>query len=180
MLVLISRIFILLLAIIFWLSGEVFAAGVSSKVDQTTLVNIHNLYRSEVGINKIDWSPTVAKSALKWAKDLESRGCPLEHSEEKFRNGYGENLYEGWSSSWKFKMRSNDAVRAWWDEKPAYDYTSNSCTEWEMCGHYTQVTWGATKHIGCAKARCTNDSQTTEILVCQYDPPGNYIGQRGY
>ena len=38
---------------------------------------------------------------------------------------------------------------------------------------YTQMVWKDTKEIGCAIAF----GNTCSIVVCQYSPPGNIIGQ---
>jgi hypothetical protein len=45
-----------------------------------------------------------------------------------------------------------------------------------VCGHYTQIVWRNTKSVGCAVAR----GKGVEVWVCNYDPPGNYAGQRPY
>jgi hypothetical protein len=41
-------------------------------------------------------------------------------------------------------------------------------------GHFTQVVWRATTHVGCGTASCTG----LVLWVCNYDPPGNV--ERGY
>lgn len=48
---------------------------------------------------------------------------------------------------------------------------------WYDVGHYTQIIWRDTKEVGCGYA----DRQGTfDVLVCQYNPPGNYPGQKVY
>jgi pathogenesis-related protein 1 len=49
------------------------------------------------------------------------------------------------------------------------------CYENKICGHYTQMVWKSTTEFGCAKAKCTAGNKITEIVVCQYNPAGNYI-----
>ncbi|KAL0412674.1 UNVERIFIED_CONTAM: Pathogenesis-related protein 1A [Sesamum radiatum] len=58
---------------------------------------------------------------------------------------YGENLAKG---SWD--VNATEAVQMWLDEKKFYNVGSNTCVEGEMCGHYTQVVWRDTTHVGCA------------------------------
>ena len=41
----------------------------------------------------------------------------------------------------------------------------------EKTGHFTQVVWRNTKRVGCALSR--KDKHV--IVVCKYDPPGNYL-----
>ncbi|TYH59474.1 hypothetical protein ES332_D08G224000v1 [Gossypium tomentosum] len=51
-------------------------------------------------------------------------------------------------------MSIADALEMWIEEKVYYDHCSNSCAAGEICGHYTQVVWRDSIHIGCAKVRC--------------------------
>jgi hypothetical protein len=83
---------------------------------------------------------------------------------------YGENLYEisGAPAS------PATVVNMWASEARSYDYTSNSCAA--VCGHYTQIVWSDTKEVGCAMAR----SVAREVWVCEYSPPGNFVGKKPY
>ncbi|KAE9446141.1 hypothetical protein C3L33_21961, partial [Rhododendron williamsianum] len=51
------------------------------------------------------------------------------------------------------------------------------CAAGKVCGHYTQVVWRNSVRLGCARVRC-NDGLW--FITCNYDPPGNYVGQRPY
>ncbi|KAJ6302652.1 hypothetical protein OIU77_016689 [Salix suchowensis] len=84
---------------------------------------------------------------------------------------YGENL--AWGSP---DLAGTAAVKMWADERANYDYNSNSCVGGE-CLHYTQVVWRNSVRLGCAKVRCSNGGA---IISCNYDPPGNYNGQRPF
>uniref|UniRef100_A0A6N2LW90 SCP domain-containing protein n=1 Tax=Salix viminalis TaxID=40686 RepID=A0A6N2LW90_SALVM len=64
-------------------------------------------------------------------------------------------------------LSGSAAVKLWVDEKPKYDYNSNTCVGGE-CRHYTQVVWRKSVRLGCAKARCNNGGT---IISCNYDPP---------
>ncbi|KAI3435045.1 SCP domain-containing protein [Psidium guajava] len=69
------------------------------------------------------------------------------------------------------------AVNMWVGEKPYYSYNSNSCAPGKVCGHYTQVVWRNSVRLGCAKARCATGGT---LITCNYDPPGNVVGQKPY
>ena len=81
-----------------------------------------------------------------------------------------------------------DYVQAWFDEKQWYNIASNTCTapRGEACGHYTQVVWADTTHLGCAEAECKNVRfgddvvETAKIQFCNYGPGGNIQGQKPY
>jgi len=133
-------------------------------------VNAHNAARSAVDtiikIPNIVWDNKVAAFAQNYAN--QRKDCQLIHSGG---DRYGENIAESSGN-----MSGIEAVKLWVDEKPNYDYSSNSCVGGE-CLHYTQVVWRNTQRIGCAKVRCDNGGT---FITCNYDPPGNYVGERPY
>ena len=138
------------------------------------MVDRHNYWRSKVGTTPVVWSDKVATFAQAWATELAKRGCEMEHRPRKGKwNGsaYGENIY--WSSG--IKNQAMDVVDDWASEVVYYDSISGKCKN-DVCGHYTQLVWNKTTEIGCGMAKCGNQ----EIWVCNYNPPGNYIGQKPY
>ena len=44
-----------------------------------------------------------------------------------------------------------------------------------VLGHFTQVVWKKTKKLGIAKARSPKSDKV--IVVANYEPAGNWIGQ---
>ena len=146
-------------------------AAVTAKVSlgqnsHQDLVDAHNVVRAKVGVGPIAWNNTVAAYAERYAAER-AHDCDLEHS----MGPYGENLAEGYG-----EMSGEDAVNMWAAEKTRYDYHSNTCVGGE-CLHYTQVVWRNSVHLGCARVRCSNGCW---FVTCNYDPPGNYEGERPY
>lgn len=45
---------------------------------------------------------------------------------------------------------------------------------WQDVGHYTQMIWPGTTHIGCAVHR----ARRWDYLICRYAPRGNIDGRR--
>ncbi|KAJ9705377.1 hypothetical protein PVL29_003429 [Vitis rotundifolia] len=129
-------------------------------------VNAHNAARAQVGVGSMTWNDTVAAYAQNYA-NKRIGDCNLVHS----GGPYGENLAKGSPS-----LTGTDAVNLWVGEKPNYDYNSNSCVGGE-CLHYTQVVWSNSVRLGCARVQCNNGWW---FVTCNYDPPGNYVGQRPY
>jgi pathogenesis-related protein 1 len=125
-----------------------------------------NEARARVGVAPLAWSDRLATLSQEWADQLLAR--------RKFahrpNSAFGENLFEirGASAS------PAQVVDTWVKESRIYDYTSNTCRG--VCGHYTQIVWSGTKSVGCAVAR----GGAREVWVCDYDPPGNFVGQRPY
>ncbi|KAA8536307.1 hypothetical protein F0562_028785 [Nyssa sinensis] len=130
-------------------------------------LDAHNAARAAVGVGPMTWDNKVAAFAQNYAKSRIG-DCKLVHSTNR---PYGENLAAG---SGDFTGRA--AVNLWVAERPNYKYNSNSCVGGE-CLHYTQVVWRKSVRLGCARVRCNNGWW---FVSCNYDPPGNYVGQRPY
>ena len=136
--------------------------------EKQILLDRHNYWRADVGLEPLDWSDELMKSADKWAHALKSDKCGFYHS----KSAYGENLWTGTTGAFP----TANVVDDWASEKADYNYEKNKCKAGKVCGHYTQIVWKNTTKVGCAKVEC--NGMTT--WVCQYDPPGNYIGQKPY
>jgi KaiC/GvpD/RAD55 family RecA-like ATPase len=75
------------------------------------------------------------------------------------------------------RLRTEDqaqVVSSWSAEGNNYNSEENSCSS--VCGHYTQIVWRDSKEVGCGSARNGN----RQVWVCEYNPPGNFVGQRPY
>lgn len=146
------------------------ASGEPDDASLNGIVKLHNEVRAEVGTDPLEWSAEVASVAKAYAEK-----CNWGHSTE--RNGYGENLYMTTGSA-----SPADVVGSWADEKKDYDAKTGNCSG--VCGHYTQIVWTSTKKLGCAMAKCDTGnpmgSGPWEYWVCNYDPPGNYSGQKAF
>ncbi|WJX22135.1 proteinase B [Trifolium repens] len=148
---------------LFLIIGHVALAQDSS----TDFTNAHNAARSAVGVPNIIWNNTLAEVARNYSNKHKA-DCQLVHSGSR----YGENLAGSTGD-----LSGTNAVKLWVNEKKNYNYSSNSCASGAVCGHYTQVVWKNSKRLGCAKVRCNNGGT---FITCNYDPPGNYQGQKPY
>jgi uncharacterized protein YkwD len=147
--------------LLFSLQNEASSGGSIAK----EMLAAHNSYRAKVGSPPLAWSDKLAAQAEQWAAMLIKRGV-FEHQHSQF----GENLFEisgGYATP-------ASVVGAWISEEANYNHETNSCTG--RCGHYTQVVWRNTKLVGCGVAR----DAKREVWVCDYDPPGNIVGERPY
>jgi hypothetical protein len=169
-------------------SGEPPPAGFA-----TEMVDAHDAVRANpasVGgspapspaLPPLAWSSTVATTAQAWADR-----CTYAHNTTEIRAlGYGENIAASTASQSPAYI-----VGLWASEAPFYDYASNTCDTADpanvarTCGHYTQLVWRSTTVVGCGFRTCTTGSPfggsgTWHFWVCDYAPPGNYVGQRPY
>jgi uncharacterized protein YkwD len=126
----------------------------------------HNAVRRRVKMPPLTWSPRLAAAARAWAETLISRGA-FEHNSH---TPYGENLFEIHGR----RATPSEVVADWADEAAHYDHKANVCRG--PCGHYTQIVWRDTKEVGCATAH----TRDREVWICEYNPPGNILGQRPY
>ncbi len=138
------------------------------------LIRLHNKARRDVYIAPVTWSKKLAIYAQKWANHLASKNCKLRHRPDsgKWKQEYGENLFMGTASYYGVA----DAVKSWESEKTYYHGQTITLAHLYNSGHYTQIVWKHTKQIGCAKVECNSNI----IVVCNYDPPGNILGQKPY
>ncbi|MGH3932972.1 MAG: CAP domain-containing protein [Pseudonocardiaceae bacterium] len=147
--------------------------------ERTTVLQLHNNARSEVGVPPLTWSDPLADAAQGWANVLVSQqGGPLFFCHEPFsRTGQGENI--------AYNSTVRGGVIAWYNEKSQYESDPNKviilnppqAQNFRLWGHYSQMVWSKTAQIGCGKASST---QYPIVLVCRYLPPGNVVGQVAY
>jgi hypothetical protein len=128
----------------------------------------------------LGWSAAATSVAQAWADR-----CEYRHNDG--RGSLGENI----AANTGTEYTATRIVGLWASEGPFYDLASNTCdasnpdNEWGTCGHYTQLVWRDTALVGCARRTCTTNSpfpgsDSWEYWVCDYDPPGNWIGERPY
>ena len=124
-----------------------------------------------VPLPKLIWDNDLQRLAQHWADR-----CVFEHS----HGATGENLFAGTADHYEPAFVVDD----WVSEKKDYHFAGNSCDG--ACGHYTQVVWANSRRVGCAMQTCTKHSPfgastgAWQLWVCEYDPPGNYVGQWPY
>ena len=146
-------------------------ASSRSRSDQviTQILGYHDKVMSDVNVGPLRWSVDLARFAGNWAEKLARDGCILEHRK---KSQYGENLFLGTASHFGVV----DAAKAWETEKRFYKGGKLTESNWYDSGHYTQMVWRNTGEVGCAKSLCDGNM----IVVCNYNPPGNYLGEAPY
>jgi pathogenesis-related protein 1 len=158
------------------------AAGNVEPPDQLGMTDAHNAVRASVSppadppLSPLVWSDAMVAIAKAHADK-----CVWEHS----MGDTGENLYASVGSP---APTPQSVVDSWASEIEFYDYASNGCTPGQQCGHYTQIVWRDTAVVGCAQVTCTVNSPFDPPFdkdpwvnwVCEYDPPGNWVGEKPY
>lgn len=160
---------------------------------QEDILHGHNVVRHRAGLDGVEWSTGLEKLAANRVMQLVNGGCYIKHSSTEYRwyvAGFeyvGENLYKVVN----MEPTGVDIADAWYAEIDDYTYgqVGHRCVK-EKCadrksppcvvGHFTQMMWERTTHIGCARAQCTNQPKETFIAICHYGPGGNIGGQQPF
>ncbi|MGQ0578400.1 MAG: CAP domain-containing protein [Betaproteobacteria bacterium] len=129
----------------------------------------HNKVRADVGVVPLQWSPALANYAQAWADHLATTICGMKHREDGL---YGENLFQATAGAYT----AVDGAKAWESEKTEYHGAVLTRSNWQPVGHYTQMVWRDTRMLGCGEAVC----DSTLIVACNYDPPGNVLGRKPF
>ncbi|GAA4318851.1 CAP family protein [Flaviaesturariibacter amylovorans] len=138
-------------------------------------LHFHNKIRAEVGAPGLQWSADLSGYAQKWADHLAAEGCALKHRpmSGEWAQQHGENIF--WGSGRYFD--ATEASQSWYSEKKDFRYGPITESNYSRVGHYTQMVWKASTHLGMGAAQCRNGSW---IIVANYSPRGNYIGVKPY
>jgi pathogenesis-related protein 1 len=149
-----------------------------SKVSQEqaqAALDYHNKVRADVGSPPLQWSQELSKFAQAWAENLAASNCKMEHrpASGKWAQKYGENIFWGAGEEYTAKHASE----SWYSEIKDYKYGPLKGNNWYKTGHYTQMVWKNTTHVGMGIAYCKNGAV---IIVANYNPPGNYMGEKPY
>jgi pathogenesis-related protein 1 len=151
-------------AILFLLAAAATAADEDSLARD--MLTAHNEVRAKVGVPPLAWSENLSRAAQEWANTLIAE----RRFDHRPKSKTGQNLFRMDGA----RETPRKVVERWASEAANFDYKSNRCKG--ECGHYTQIVWRSTKQVGCAVAR----GGSREVWVCEYAPPGNYVGRRPY
>jgi len=132
---------------------------------QQTL-DAHNMKRAVHGAPPLQWSDECYESALAQARKCEAQNT-LSHGNDEGPSGpHGQNAYMSYPAG-----SAGDAVESWYGElhDPGYDFSNSGFHG--GTGHFTQVVWKSTTHVGMAA------SPNGTFVVANYFPAGNFMGE---
>mmetsp|Transcript_50415 Transcript_50415/g.132787 ORF Transcript_50415/g.132787 Transcript_50415/m.132787 type:complete len:359 (+) Transcript_50415:49-1125(+) len=156
----------------------------------------HNDFRAREASSDmaaLTYDLAIERKAQAWAEL-----CMFEHSNKiansvascrrgKCGQGLGENLWMGDGFIESDLSTIRHALNTWYGEKQFWSlndgrFDLSNCAApaekaAEICGHYTQIVSSRSLRMGCAVASCRGKEWST-YLVCQYDPPGNVVGEQ--
>ena len=128
-----------------------------------SFLSTHNRVRAAHGSAPLQWSSKAASNARTWARHLAQSGV-LEHGNH---DGMGQNL--------AFKsgapLSGDETSNLWYQEVAQYNFNQPGFRS--GTGHFTQMVWAATTHVGAAMVTKGNST----YVVANYTPPGNITNQ---
>lgn len=165
----------------------------------------HNAIRAGLALDPplpdLTWNQELSDFAQEWADELtNSANCGnIFHRDQRM---YGENIalsgIRG-GGGVTIMYPPEEVVETWAEEVLCWEYgtilgngqptaSSESCDQECIrgqnssgCGHYTQLVWRNTREVGCGYSTCRDtDGFSIGVWVCNYDPPGNFVGQTPY
>lgn len=175
-----------LLTILLRLNVDVHGQTELTLAEKDSILSFHNYLRSTVAplaanMEIMLWSDELSVVAQEYAER-----CIFRHNPERSQQAgllytyVGENL----AITSNPKKNYTDLINSWFQERQYYDYDTNSCLPGQMCGHYTQIVWASTGHVGCGVYRCRSavgfNYPNSLNFVCNYGPGGNYAGVKPY
>lgn len=145
-----------------------------SQEDAQAALDFHNKVRRDVGVSPLKWDSDLANYAQEWAEYLAvNNNCQLMHREYDRTKDLGENIFGGGGEEYN----ALDASQSWYSEINEYTFRVVTHQNYYNTGHYTQMIWKNTKNVGIGIAKCRDGSI---IIVANYFPCGNVIGQKPY
>jgi len=146
--------------------GTPTATGVRDQWKKEVL-EAHNAHRKNHSAPPLQWMDECYLSAKKQANACQERSAMYHGNTSGPSGRHGQNIY--WCSS--PGSDAKEMVYAWYSEvtDPGYNFSDAKFTP--GTGHFTQVVWKGTTHVGMAL------SEDGRFCVANYYPAGNVMGQ---
>jgi len=151
--------------------------GPSASAFKSDILNYHNKLRNKhQNTPSMSWDNTLQNYAQKHCNAIVAQNIGLWHSTSADRGGSGENLAMRMIGGKVCSNVGGQSTQAWYDEIEFYDFSTgkNKPGTNDAIGHFTQLVWSSSTKLGCAYSVNSNGYA---YVCCNYDPPGNYIGQ---
>jgi hypothetical protein len=152
--------------------------NIISPADIDEILNAHNKYRMQVGINPLVWDEQEAASAKEYANTLAKNNAGLVHSRPGQNLGQGYNTWTDFIDVGTYSLASEKKCFKNGVFPDIYNGQCNanpncaSYQDWRCAGHYSQIVWRDTQKVGAGR--------TGNYWVLHYSPPGNINGQKAY
>ncbi|XP_028969173.1 Golgi-associated plant pathogenesis-related protein 1 [Galendromus occidentalis] len=139
-----------------------------SKDFEKRALERHNHYRATHGVPPLKWCTKCASHAREHAQRMARTGKFAHSGNPKL----GENLFSS-TSSGQLSVSAERAIDAWYGEVREMRFGEAIPRNLSRVGHFTQIVWKDTSHVGMAFAIGGN----TVYVAANYTCRGNVIGE---
>lgn len=126
------------------------------------LLNRHNELRALHGCAPLAWDDSLKETAQPQANFCEANNI-LQHGGQ---GDAGQNIFMSYPPP-----TGNQCTDGWYSEIKDYDFGTGESANGGVVGHFTQVVWSNTTHVGAAR------SPNGQFVVANYLPAGNWQGE---
>jgi len=157
-----------------------------SKEEKQEVVDEHNRLRQLVASGGQEGLPPASNMAnLVYDEDLavvaqrHADQCKFAHDSNRQTDDFsyvGQNLHEGSYPTVENSKTWASIVRGWYGEVHKFIDNGGNVDHFggvKGVGHFTQVIWGTTTHIGCGRTKYRNTGKYNMLSVCNYGHGGN-------
>ncbi|XP_026746524.1 venom allergen 5-like [Trichoplusia ni] len=136
-------------------------------------------------MKKMVWDEELAKKAAEWLSKQDTLDV-YEHNPDRTipsgRFDTNENLFWYSTTDSKYVIHPKIILDNWFDENKNYTFGPMNSEHFKVqnVGHYTQMVWSDTDHLGCAISKNSKNKWQKFLVVCNYGPQGNYLGSEPY
>ncbi|XP_061711300.1 venom allergen 5-like [Cydia pomonella] len=174
---------------------QMITSGGLTALEKQSIVDAHNRLRQSIALGQVSsqppaanmmemvWDEELAATAQRWADQ-----CTPAHDHAAQRDvgrfPVGQNLAATWTTRPPTETKDSQPdfmrqIKAWFDEVRIYGFQPISGGH--GTGHYSQLVWGETSHVGCGFTFYYDNARGyTKLYVCNYGPGGNVIGANPY
>merc|ERR1711970_1135967 len=137
-------------------------------------------------MRKMVWNDELATIAQRWADQ-----CRSGHDKNRdLCDGtvVGQNAYQFWETVKRdeahFEVKTDESANSWYSEVSDPGFSSADIKPYVFghgIGHYTQVVWAETDHLGCGMVYYDDGESDgwhwyVQGVVCNYGKSGNWVG----
>ncbi|XP_059396259.1 peptidase inhibitor 16-like [Carassius carassius] len=155
------------------------AAGHLTEQEKSTIVDMHNEFRSKVQPSAAFMQKVVWDETLRLVAENHTANCIVDHNPLLKELRMGENIFSG-----SEPFNAIKAMMEWFGEHEDYNFETKNCDEERICANYIQMVWANSSRIGCAAQSCDTTEhlghEKVTLFVCNYYPSGNIKTQNPY
>ncbi|KAL8712754.1 MAG: hypothetical protein Q9220_002962 [cf. Caloplaca sp. 1 TL-2023] len=168
-----------------------------SDTYKSVVLEHHNIHRANHSADALQWDDTMASYAQQVAQS-----CVYDHDRTPGGGGYGQNIAAGTPANQIAQVLTNGYYNDEMMLFPGYGNDNPDMSNFEKWGHFSQVLWQTTTHVGCYTATCSppgkslldcnpatgqsylkntpcgNGGMGAVFTVCNYSPPGCHVMER--